>query len=335
VYSKRISPLAINLVSKSASVSSLRYVCGIQYGTAQNIVAKRKEAGLFSSLEELLDVDGVGPKVFEQCAGFLRIHDGANPLDATAIHPEAYPLAEKIAEMAGVSVAELIGNGEALEKVNFSELESEIAGPLYRATLRSELASPSGDRRTKAAPRLFSDHVRDAGDLKSGADVEGIVTNVTDFGAFVDIGVSQDGLVHLSELANRFVRDPREIVQVGEVVKCRIIGLDADPLRISLSRKALLPQAARKPRRHKPAESSADASKRPARTDREERPRQRPRRPSAPRDKAARPSRKPNGNERKRSQRPQKVQKVKSKDEQPMNTQLADQLAALRDKFGS
>jgi len=318
-----------------ASVSSLRYICGIQYGTAQNIVAKRKESGRFSSLTELLDVDGVGPKVFEQCAGFLRIYDGANPLDATAIHPEAYSLVESIAEKAGVSVSELIGNGEALEKVDFSALESEIAGPLYRANLRSELASPAGDRRKKVVARLFSEHVRDPKDLALGADVEGIVTNVTDFGAFVDIGVSQDGLVHLSELANRFVRDPREVVQVGEVVKCRIIGLDVDPLRISLSRKALLAETARKPRRRKPAEAGAEASKRPDRTEREERPRQRPRRPSTPRDKAARPSRKPNGNERKRSQRPQKVQKVKSKDEQPLNTQLADQLAALKDKFGS
>jgi len=304
-----------------APVTLLRYVSGIQMGTAQNIVAARNAAdGGLKSRQQLLEVDGIGPRVFEQCAGFMRITGGEDPLDATAIHPEAYELVGRMAESVGVSVAELIGNSELVGKIDFEAFQTEMFGPRTMADIRAELIEPGRDCRSKfKAPKLV-EGVESVKDLQEGMAIEGVVTNVTDFGAFVDVGVQQDGLVHLSELSNRFVRDPREIIKVGDVVNVKVIKVDKDVPRISLSIKALhVPRPRRTPR---------------SRTaDRQDPERSKPRRPKAKdRGRDARPAK--DGHPRRKSERPRQPAKQTGGGER-INTLLADQLAALKDKFGA
>jgi transcriptional accessory protein Tex/SPT6 len=244
--------LAVNHVGvdlNTASYELLQYVSGLNRGLARNIVEYRNQHGPFSSRPRLLDVPGFGEKSYEQAAGFLRIKRGDYPLDATAVHPESYPVVERIAESLGVSLADLVGNSRKLvETLNMQQFVDEKVGIYTLNDIKQELLKPGRDPRDQFVVPAFRDDVKEVSDLKEGMVLEGTVTNVTNFGAFVDIGVHQDGLVHVSELSNRFVKDPREAIHVGEIVKVKVIGVDVAMKRISLSIKALLP----KPKRQRP-----------------------------------------------------------------------------------
>ncbi|HEY2381210.1 MAG TPA: Tex family protein [Terriglobia bacterium] len=234
----------------SASADLLKYVSGIGEKLAQNVVAYRDQHGLFRSRTQLRDIEGFGDKTFEQAAGFLRIKDGENPLDRTAVHPESYSLVERMASSLGVSVAELIENPAQVNAINYKALESE-AGKFTVADIREELLKPGRDPREKFVVPKFRDDVKEIADLKEGMELEGTVTNVTNFGAFVDLGVHQDGLVHISELSHKYIQDARQAVKVGEIVKVKVIGVDSTMKRISLSMKAIMPKPPRPPRRKK------------------------------------------------------------------------------------
>jgi protein Tex len=223
----------------TASAELLRYVAGVGPKLAQNIVAHRDQHGEFTSRAELLGVKGLGPKAFEQCAGFLRIAGAKNPLDASAVHPERYELVGRIAKDAGASVQTLIGNQSLLGGI---PIDRYVAGDVGTFTLKdilSELAKPGRDPRSHFEAPKFDASVSKLTDLVVGMQLEGVVTNVTAFGAFVDVGVHQDGLVHVSELADRFVKDPATVVKVGDRVRVRVLEVDLTRKRIALSRKGL------------------------------------------------------------------------------------------------
>jgi uncharacterized protein len=245
----------VNRVGVDLNTSSwtlLRYVAGVTERTAVNIVKYRDENGRFRSRAQLMKVPGVGPKTFEQAAGFLRIHDGENPLDRTAVHPESYALVEQIAESLKTPVHELINRPELLEKVDRTKLS---AGVFTINDILDELKKPGRDPRDKFVAPSFAEGVREIGDAQPGMILEGVVTNVTKFGAFVDIGVHQDGLVHISELSNRYIKEPGEAVKVGQIVKVKVLSADVKTKRIALSIKALL-EAAPKGRTVKPQEKA-------------------------------------------------------------------------------
>jgi len=353
-----------------ASVALLRYVSGIQMGTAQNIVAAREKLGGFTNRQQLLEVDGVGPKVFELSAGFLRIPNAENVLDGTRIHPENYPLIEKMAQGANIAIDGLFGSPAVLENIDWKSFESDGAGPFTLAEIRVELLHPGRDiRKSFKAPKLV-EGIASLDDLKEGMDIEGVVTNVTDFGAFVDIGMQQDGLVHLSELSKRFVKDPREIIKVGDVVKVRVIKVDRSIPRISLSMKVLQPDPKPRPRHAprpqegtRPASADAaapqaaaapqeegDARSPERRRRRDEQPRRRPeseeamqarrRRSDSEGDRRQRSDRDHgDDHDRKHGKGPRRdkgATPMKYGDEgSRINTLLADQLAALREKIAS
>ncbi|HSU88424.1 MAG TPA: helix-hairpin-helix domain-containing protein, partial [Terriglobia bacterium] len=225
----------------SASIDLLKYVSGIGDKLAQNVVSYRDQHGLFRSRAKLLEIEGFGDKTFEQAAGFLRIKDGENPLDRTAVHPESYPLVERMAASLGVSVQEIIENPSRINAIDFRTFEGE-AGKYTVSDIREELLKPGRDPRDKFVVAKFREDVKDIADLKDGMELEGTVTNVTNFGAFVDLGVHQDGLVHISELSHNYVQDARQAVKVGDIVKVKVIGVDASMKRISLSMKAVMPK---------------------------------------------------------------------------------------------
>jgi uncharacterized protein len=229
----------VNRVGVDLNTSSwtlLRHVAGITERTALNIVSYRNEKGSFRSRMQVLEVPGVGPKTFEQAAGFLRIRNGDNPLDMTAVHPESYPVVEQIAQTLNTSVREIILQPQLLEKIDRSRL---LAGAYTLDDILGELRKPGRDPRDKFVAPSFHDEVREINDVQAGMVLEGVVTNVTKFGAFVDIGVHQDGLVHISELSNRFIKDPSEAVKTGQIVKVKVLSVDAKAKRIALSIKAL------------------------------------------------------------------------------------------------
>jgi uncharacterized protein len=233
----------VNRVGVDLNTSSwtlLRYVAGINKSTAVNIVKYRDANGRFRSRAELMNVSGVGAKTFEQAAGFLRIREGENPLDQTAVHPESYPVVQQIAALLHLSVGELIRNPRLLEKVDRSKL---TAGTFTLNDILEELKKPGRDPREKFVAPMFAEGVREIDDLQPGMILEGVVTNVTKFGAFVDIGVHQDGLVHISELSNRYIKDPNDAVNVGQIVKVKVLNADAKTKRIALSMKALMEPA--------------------------------------------------------------------------------------------
>jgi uncharacterized protein len=240
----------------AASEDLLKYVSGLDDALAAAIVSYRTRSGPFRSRAQLMEVDGFRERVFEQSAGFLRVKDGDNPLDRTAVHPEFYPLVERIAAGANLPVADLAGNAEAVNAIDFKPLEQE-AGRFTLADIREELLRPGRDPRGKFVAPRFRDDVKEVVDLKEGMELEGRVTNVTNFGAFVDLGVGQDGLVHISELSHSYIQDAREVAKVGEVVKVKVIGLDSATKRISLSMKALQPKPVRPPRQKRPAPAKA------------------------------------------------------------------------------
>jgi uncharacterized protein len=227
-------------------------VAGINERTALNIVSYRDANGVFRSRQQVLKVPGIGPKSFEQAAGFLRIRGGDNPLDSTAVHPESYPIVEQIASLAGAGIDEIIRHPELLEKVDAKKL---AAGTYTLSDILSELRKPGRDPRDSFVAPSFKEGVNELSDVEAGMVLEGAVTNVTKFGAFVDIGVHQDGLVHISELSNKFIKEPSEAVKVGQIVKVKVMTVDAKAKRIGLSIKALLPPAGRGPTRpQKPAQ---------------------------------------------------------------------------------
>src|SRR4030095_3155884 len=208
------------------------------------------EAGSFRSRAQLKEIEGFGDKTFEQAAGFLRIKDGENPLDRTGVHPESYPIVEKIAASLKVSLDELIGHAERVNSADFKSLEAE-AGRFTLADIREELLRPGRDPRDKFVAPKFRDDVKEVVDLQESMELEGRVTNVTNFGAFVDLGVHQDGLVHISELSHKYVQDARQAAKVGDVVKVKVIGVDQNLKRISLSMKAVMPKPQPRPKRKK------------------------------------------------------------------------------------
>ncbi|RLT11596.1 MAG: RNA-binding transcriptional accessory protein [Planctomycetota bacterium] len=222
----------------TASPSLLSYVAGIGAVLAKRIVAFRNEHGAFKSRSELLKVPRFGQKAFEQAAGFLRIRDGIQPLDNSAVHPEQYRLVKTMAANLQTDVKTLIGNEPLVASLNVADLISVAGGEFTVRDVLHELARPGRDPRSEFKVATFSESIHEISDLHVGMTLEGVITNVTKFGAFVDIGVHQDGLIHISQLADRFVRDPSEIVAVGDIVKVTVMEIDPDRRRIALSRKS-------------------------------------------------------------------------------------------------
>ena len=226
---------AVGVDLNTASGALLSRVSGLTALQARSIVEYRDKNGAFAKRKDLLDVPHVGPKAFELAAGFLRIPDGAEPLDASAVHPESYGVVERILEKTHLSVKELIGNRLILDKLHPADFVDDRFGlPTVRDILK-ELEKPGRDPRPEFKTAVFAEGVKELTDLKPGIKLEGVVTNVAQFGAFVDIGVHQDGLVHVSELADRFVKDPRDVVKVGQVVKVTVKDVDLKRGRVSLS----------------------------------------------------------------------------------------------------
>ena len=220
-----------------ASAPLLSRVAGIGPTLAKKIVAHRNEKGAFTSRGKLLEVPGFGPRTFEQAAGFLRVRGGEHPLDSSAVHPERYALVEKMAADLGVPVVSLIGNRELLERLDAKRYQEGDVGAFTINDILSELKKPGRDPRASFEPPKFRDDVRTMEDLKTEMVLEGVVTNVTAFGAFVDIGVHQDGLVHVSQLSDRFIKDPNEAVKVGDKLSVRVLEVDLVRKRIALSAK--------------------------------------------------------------------------------------------------
>ncbi|WP_163560052.1 Tex family protein [Halomonas sp. NO4] len=226
---------AVGVDLNTASSALLSRVAGLSPALAEAIVARRNAEGAFASRRELLDVNRLGPKTFEQCAGFLRIMGGDNPLDASAVHPEAYPVVERIASRSGRPLASLIGDSATLKAVKPAEFADERFGVPTVTDILAELDKPGRDPRPEFKAAEFREGVETLKDLEPGMVLEGSVTNVTHFGAFVDIGVHQDGLVHISALSDRFVEDPRSVVKAGDIVKVKVMSVDLERARIGLS----------------------------------------------------------------------------------------------------
>jgi uncharacterized protein len=221
----------------TASTSLLSYVAGVGPQLARGIVRWREEHGAFDSREQLLKVPRLGPKAFQQAAGFLRVHGGPRPLDASAVHPERYPVVERMAARLGLPVERLVRNAEAIRRIDPQEF---VAGDVGLPTLRdilAELEKPGRDPRGEVQEVAFREDVHSLEDLQEGMILPGVVTNVTDFGVFVDVGVHQDGLVHISQVADRRVRHPGEVCSIGQPVRVRVLGVEPERRRIRLSLK--------------------------------------------------------------------------------------------------
>lgn len=226
---------AVGVDANTASVPLLTRVSGLTKTLAQNIVLHRDEHGPFSDRQQLLKVSRLGPKAFEQCAGFLRIANGNNPLDASSVHPEAYPVVERILARTSKPVSELLGNGELLRTLRAADFTDERFGIPTVTDIIAELDKPGRDPRPDFRTATFRDGVESIKDLQPGMVLEGCVTNVANFGAFVDIGVHQDGLVHISALTDRFIKDPREVVKAGDIVRVKVVEVDEARKRIALT----------------------------------------------------------------------------------------------------
>ena len=224
----------------TASVSLLEYISGISKAIAKNIVAYREENGRFESRKELLKVPKLGPKAFEQCAGFLRITEGSNPLDATSVHPESYEVAEKFLENMGTTAEDIFkGHGAFYVKDYRKMAESLGTGEMTLRDIVKELGKPGRDPREEMPKPVLRTDVLDMKDLKEGMILKGTVRNVIDFGAFVDIGVHQDGLVHISQMTDRYIKHPLEAVSVGDIVEVKVLSVDEKKKRISLTMKGI------------------------------------------------------------------------------------------------
>ncbi|EHS4948117.1 RNA-binding transcriptional accessory protein [Vibrio cholerae] len=226
---------AVGVDVNTASAALLTRVAGLSAALAQNIVDYRDENGRFESRSTLKKVPRLGPKAFEQCAGFLRIMDGKNPLDASAVHPEAYPVVKTIAEKNSKDLKALIGNTEFLRTLRAVDYTDENFGVPTVTDIIKELDKPGRDPRPEFKTATFAEGIHEVSDLEVGMVLEGVVSNVANFGAFVDIGVHQDGLVHISALTDRFISDPREVVKAGDIVKVKVMEVDVQRKRIALS----------------------------------------------------------------------------------------------------
>ena len=231
---------SVGVELNQASVALLSHVSGIGPKLAQNIVSYREANGRFDSRSQLNKVPKLGKKAFEQAAGFLRIRDGKNPLDNSAVHPESYYIVEQMARVSERPVSSLVGNAAVVRDLDVKRFIDERTGELTINDILEELAKPGRDPRDEFRVAKFSESVQTLEDLKPGLVLEGTVTNVTQFGAFVDVGVHQDGLVHISELDNQFVQDPSDVVSVGDIVRVKVLDVDLARKRIALSRKQLL-----------------------------------------------------------------------------------------------
>ncbi|SUW61908.1 30S ribosomal protein S1 [Buttiauxella agrestis] len=226
---------AVGVDLNTASVPLLTRVAGLTRMMAQNIVNWRDENGRFQNRQQLLKVSRLGPKAFEQCAGFLRINHGDNPLDASTVHPEAYPIVERILAATEQALQDLMGNGEALRGLSPRDFTDERFGVPTVTDIIKELEKPGRDPRPEFKTAKFADGVETMNDLQPGMVLEGAVTNVTNFGAFVDIGVHQDGLVHISSLSDKFIDDPHKVVKAGDIVKVKVMEVDMSRKRIALT----------------------------------------------------------------------------------------------------
>jgi uncharacterized protein len=247
----------------TASKQLLSYVSGLGPALAANIVAHRNEKGPFKSRAELKQVPRLGPKAFEQAAGFLRIRDGAHPLDASAVHPESYGLVDTMAKDLKCSVPDLLRDAGLRQKIQPQKYVTETVGLPTLTDILAELAKPGRDPRQRYEAFSFQQGVEKMEDLKPGMKLPGIVTNVTAFGAFVDIGVHQDGLVHISQLSDNFVKDPNDAVKVGQKVQVTVIEVDLERNRIALSMKAKPEIGPRQPGQARPSAKSAPVAKPP------------------------------------------------------------------------
>jgi protein Tex len=248
---------AVGVDLNTASSALLSRVSGLSASVAANVVRWRDANGAFRSRRQLLDVSGLGPKTFEQAAGFLRIRGGDNPLDITGVHPETYPVVEQMLARTGRPIAELMGRSDVLKALKPEAFASEKFGVITVKDILAELEKPGRDPRPDFKVARFNDGVEDIQDLVDGMVLEGTVSNVAQFGAFVDLGVHQDGLVHVSQLSNKFVSDAREIVKTGDIVKVRVVEVDLVRKRIALTMKLDTPVPAK-------GEAKADNSFRPA-----------------------------------------------------------------------
>ncbi|MEZ0359690.1 Tex-like N-terminal domain-containing protein [Mycobacterium sp. SA01] len=226
---------AVGVDLNTASVPLLSRVSGVSESLAEAIVAYREKTGPFRSRTALLDVPRLGPKAFEQCAGFLRIRGGDDALDASGVHPEAYPVVRRILDRSGITMAELIGNERALRTLRPADFADDRFGVPTVTDILAELEKPGRDPRPAFSTATFAAGVEKVADLKVGMVLEGVVTNVAAFGAFVDVGVHQDGLVHVSAMSDRFVSDPHEVVRSGQVVRVKVVDVDVDRQRIGLT----------------------------------------------------------------------------------------------------
>lgn len=232
----------VNLVGVNLNTASshlLTYISGLGPQLAQNIVNYRAENGAFTSRKELMKVPRMGAKAFEQCAGFLRIPQAKNPLDNTAVHPESYCIVEQMAKDLDCSVAELIASRELRLKINPERYLSPTVGMPTLKDILQELDKPGRDPRGPIKIFEFDKNVRTINDLREGMELPGIVGNITNFGAFVDIGIKENGLVHLSQLADRFISDPNEVVSIHQHIRVKVLSIDMDRKRIQLTMKGV------------------------------------------------------------------------------------------------
>lgn len=228
---------AVGVDVNTASVALLKQVSGLNNTISENIVSFRNENGAFSNRKQLKKVPRLGDKAYEQAAGFLRIMNGDNPLDASAVHPEAYPVVNAIIEKSGKSIRDIIGQSSFLRNLNPKDFTNAFFGVPTVTDILLELEKPGRDPRPEFKSAQFKEGVESISDLKVGMELEGVVTNVANFGAFVDIGVHQDGLVHISQLADVFVKDPRDVVKAGQMVKVKVVEVDVARKRIALTMK--------------------------------------------------------------------------------------------------
>jgi uncharacterized protein len=228
---------SVGVEANTASRELLSYVSGLGPSLAENIIAYRDEHGPFPGRKELLAVPRLGAKAFEQCAGFLRIHGARNPLDAGGVHPERYGTVRQMADDAGVPVSDLMGRESARKRIDIRRYVTAAIGLPTLTDIMTELARPGRDPREDFSVFSFAEGINSINDVLPGMKVPGIVTNVTRFGAFVDIGVHQDGLIHVSQIADRFVRDPAEVLRVRQQVVVRVLDVDRERKRIALSLK--------------------------------------------------------------------------------------------------
>jgi uncharacterized protein len=251
---------AVGVDVNTASVPLLSRVSGLSEGLARNIVAFRDEHGAFMNRDMLKKVSRFGEKTFEQAAGFLRIVNGDNPLDASAVHPEAYPVIEHILTKTNEPIYAVMGNTDLLQTLKPKDYVDDKFGMPTITDIFKELEKPGRDPRPEFKTAVFKEGIEEIKDLRADMILEGVVTNVTNFGAFVDIGVHQDGLVHISALSQEFVKDPRTVVKAGDVVKVKVLEVDVQRQRISLTMCLKAPVASPPPQKEKSPKTTRKSS---------------------------------------------------------------------------